>query len=159
MNRADQIVVHPVWKESVCRIEELERERKFCHHDVTHFLDVARLAWIENLEQHLEIPQAEIYAAAMLHDIGRHLQYEKGIPHDQGSVMLSEGILKDCGFTDEERSRILQAIGGHRDRDTAVQQDLGGLIYRADKRSRMCLLCSAEKECNWSAEKKNLHLK
>ena len=32
-----------------------EEERIFCRHDMSHFLDVARLSWIENLERGLEI--------------------------------------------------------------------------------------------------------
>ena len=41
-----------------------------------HLLDVARLAWIFNLEANQEISKERIYAAALLHDIGRHIQYE-----------------------------------------------------------------------------------
>ena len=51
MVRVDAIAAHPLWRESVVRIAQLEATREFCCHDVTHFLDVARLAWIENLER------------------------------------------------------------------------------------------------------------
>ena len=86
MAHADAIAAHPLWRKSVVCITQLEASREFCRHDVTHFLDVARLAWIENLERGLGVSKEEIYAAALLHDIGRHLQYEKGIPHDEASV-------------------------------------------------------------------------
>lgn len=158
MARVDAITAYPLWRKSVARIAQLEATREFCRHDVTHFLDVARLAWIENLERGLEVPKEEIYAAALLHDIGRHLQYEKGIPHDEASVQLGGQILSDCGFSADAKKRILEAIGGHRNKDTKTRDDLCGLIYRADKGSRMCLLCRAEKECNWSEEKKNRHI-
>lgn len=158
MERVDQIAAHPLWKESVERIAQLEVTREFCRHDVTHFLDVARLAWIENLERGLGVPKEEIYAAALLHDIGRHLQYENGIPHDEASVQLGGRILEDCGFSPEAKARILEAIGGHRSMDVKMRDDLCGVIYRADKGSRMCLLCGAQKACNWSEEKKNRHI-
>ena len=74
---------------------------------------MARIAYIENLENGLGLAKEEIYAAALLHDIGRHLQYTKGIPHEQASAMEAEGILKDCGFAKEERERILGAILQH----------------------------------------------
>lgn len=159
MARADAIAAHPLWRKSVVCITQLEASREFCRHDVTHFLDVARLAWIENLERGLGVSKEEIYAAALLHDIGRHLQYEKGIPHDEASVQLGGQILSDCGFSADAKKRILEAIGGHRNKDTKTRDDLCGLIYRADKGSRMCLLCQAEKACNWSEEKKNRHIR
>ena len=96
MAHADAIAAHPLWRKSVVCITQLEASREFCRHDVTHFLDVARLAWIENLERGLGVSKEEIYAAALLHDIGRHLQYEKGIPHDEASVQLGGQILSDC---------------------------------------------------------------
>ena len=158
MARVDAIVTHPLWRDSVARIAQLEAAREFCRHDVAHFLDVARLAWIENLERGLGVSKEEIYAAALLHDIGRHLQYEKGIPHDEASVQLGGQILTNFGFSADAKKRILEAIGGHRNKDTKTRDDLCGLIYRADKGSRMCLLCQAEKVCNWSEEKKNRHI-
>ena len=75
------------------QIRVLEQDRIFCRHDTTHFLDVARIAYIENLENGLGLAKEEIYAAALLHDIGRHLQYTRGIPHEQASAMEAEGIL------------------------------------------------------------------
>lgn len=158
MDRINQICAHPRWKECVEIIRVLEQDRIFCRHDTTHFLDVARIAYIENLENGLGLAKEEIYAAALLHDIGRHLQYTKGIPHEQASAMEAEGILKDCGFAKEERERILGAILQHRAQETGTADGLAGLIYRADKTSRACLFCAACQECNWSAEKKNLTL-
>lgn len=84
MERVNQICKHPLWVESVKKIQALEQQRIFCRHNIPHFLDVARLSWIENLEQGLGISKELIYAAAMLHDIGRHLQYTEQIPHDKG---------------------------------------------------------------------------
>ena len=106
MERVNQICKHPLWVESVKKIQALEQQRIFCRHNIPHFLDVARLSWIENLEQGLGISKELIYAAAMLHDIGRHLQYTEQIPHDKGSAMLAEEILKDCGFTRKNKNRF-----------------------------------------------------
>ena len=32
------------------RLKELEKDRIYCHHGIGHLLDVARIAYIENLE-------------------------------------------------------------------------------------------------------------
>lgn len=159
MERVNQICHHPLWTESVDKIRELERDRIFCKHDAVHCLDVARLAYIEDLERGLGIPKERIYAAALLHDIGRHLQYLEGTPHDRGSAMVAETILEDCGFSQDEREEILSAILQHRTQETKAKADLAGLLYRADKASRSCLFCQAREDCNWSQEKKNLTLK
>lgn len=158
MDRINQICAHPRWNECVEHIRVLEQDRIFCRHDTAHFLDVARLAYIENLEQGLGFSKDLIYAAALLHDIGRHLQYTKGIPHEQASAAQAELILTDCGFSSQERETILEAILQHRDQDTKSGSGLAGLIYRADKASRACLFCAARPACNWSEEKKNLTL-
>lgn len=158
MERINQICAHPLWRESVEKIQELERDRVFCGHDRAHFLDVARLAYIEALERGLSLSRELIYAAALLHDIGRHLQYLEGTPHDQASAALARQILTDCGFSNEERAAVIAAILRHRDPETKNGQDLAGVLYRADKRSRACLFCAAQAECSWSQDKKNLTL-
>ncbi len=158
MERVNRIVTHPIWAKSVKEINEAERERIFCRHDTTHLLDVARLAYLENLEKHFSFAKEIIYAAALLHDVGRAAQYRDGIPHDQAGAEIAAHILADCGFGAEEQRQILAAITEHRSADTAIAQNLSGLIYRADKASRMCLFCPAQDQCNWSNEKKNLYL-
>ena len=99
-----------------------------------------------------------IYAAAMLHDIGRHLQYMQGVPHDEGSASIASDILKDSGFDEKEQAEILSAIRMHRNPDAASRDDLAGIIYRADKKSRICAFCSASDKCNWPESKKNMKI-
>lgn len=159
MERVNRICRHPLWRESMEQIRALERERIFCKHDAAHCMDVARLAYMENLENHLGIAQGLIYAAALLHDIGRHLQYREGTPHEQGSAALAETILADCGYTPAEREDIISAILRHRTAGTESRNDLAGLLYRADKASRLCLFCDAAGACRWPEGKKNLYLK
>ena len=155
MNRIYRICCHAKWLKYLQSIQELEKGRIFCKHNAAHFMDVARLAYLENLERHLGIEKEWIYAAALLHDIGRHLEYTKQIPHDKASAMLAPEILQDCDFSPKETETIVNAIQLHCTAKTADRQDLAGLIYRADKKSRACLFCQAEPYCNWSRQKKN----
>ena len=144
MERVNKICEHPVWKEQMAQLEELEQKRIFCKHGIEHLLDVARIAYIENLENHIGIDKELIYAAALL--------------HDQAGAKLAEEILRDCGFDGEEQREILDAISSHRDIQSRDCRKLAGVLYRADKRSRMCGFCKASGECNWSEEKKNHQL-
>ncbi|NLL78660.1 MAG: HD domain-containing protein [Clostridiales bacterium] len=155
MERKNKILKHDLFIEYYSRIEYHERERKFCHHDMVHFLDVARLAMILNLKEQLGVDEEFIYAAALLHDIGRFRQYEDGTPHEKASAELAWEILSECGFDRKEASVIIEAISRHRDPNSAGEKNLNGLLYRADKMSRSCFCCKAEPECDWKAEKKN----
>lgn len=158
MERVNRIWKHPVYQECLHKIEELEEKRQFCRHNWEHFLDVARLAHIENLEAGLHISVEWIYACGLLHDIGRHLQYTQGTPHHEASAAIAGPILEECGFTKEETNEIQKAILSHRDTDGGLQPGLSGLIYRADKASRICFACPNESACNWSPQKKNQKL-
>ena len=136
----------------------LTEDQKALVTNYTDLLDVARLAWIFNLEANQEISKERIYAAALLHDIGRHIQYENGTPHQIAGLPIAEQILTDCGFYPEEMKEILYAIENHRNKEMLKRDDLAGILYRADKMSRCCFGCRAEKECNWSTEKKNMEI-
>jgi uncharacterized protein len=155
MDRVNKILFHPEYQKKLKELEMLELERKFCKHSLEHFLDVARLAYIENLEKGLYIPKDLIYAASLLHDIGRVEEYKSGVDHEEASVLAAKELLPESGFTKEEEKQIIQAVSGHRDRGVRQTDDLAGILYRADKQSRICLNCKAFKECYWSAEKKN----
>ena len=156
MERINRIIEHETYRRCLSDIKCLEKDRIFCGHDMGHFLDVARLAYILDLEEDIGIDRELIYAAALLHDIGRHLQYRQGIPHEQASVQLAAEILKDCGFSEEEVQQITEAIVQHRNANVREQRTLSGLLYRSDKLSRSCFSCSAERECDWEKQKKNL---
>ena len=158
MERVNRILHHKRYQEYLGKNMVAEEGRRFCHHDMGHFLDVARLAMIFNLQERLPLQEEMIYAAALLHDIGRWRQYEDGTPHEKASALLAPEILAESGFTEEEAGQILTAILDHR--NAAVRQDrtLSGILYRADKMSRSCFCCEAEAECDWKGDKKNLVL-
>ena len=56
-------------------------------------------------------------------------------------------------------SVIVTAISRHRDPEAAREKNLNGILYRADKASRACFACDAEKDCIWKDGKKNLTIK
>lgn len=126
---------------------------------MAHFLDVARIATIIHLEKQLNLDKELIYGSALLHDIGRYVQYDNGTPHEIASAEMAPIILQDCGFSDLEISSITDAILSHRKESMAGVNNLAGIIYQADKASRACFACKMESECNWKSNKKNLLIK
>ena len=160
MKRIHNIQNHPIFRAEYRNLQEAEKERIFCRHTMEHFLDVARLMYIYNLEDGAGIEKDIIYAAALLHDIGRYEQISRGTPHDIAGSRLAEVIMRDCDFTEEEISWVKRAISGHRisKNDEHTKPSLEVYLYRADKRSRNCFLCPAYGECNWPEEKKNKNI-
>ena len=157
MERYQRIIEDEVYITHIRRTEEYEKDRAFGHHDMQHFLDVARVGMLINLTEGYNIPKDMIYAAALLHDVGRDVQYEDGTPHDIASVDITKDIFTRIGdiYTKEEQEEILAAIGDHRNKDIRTEKSLAGLLYRADKESRPCYFCKAYEECNWKPDKKN----
>lgn len=145
MDRINKILQDEEYVGYLEKIEELEKTREFCRHNITHFLDVCRIAWILNLEQQAGLEKEMIYAAGLLHDIGRGEQYETGEDHALASARLCKGILSRCGFTLEESLSIQSAIAEHRSKKQNGK--LSELLYKADKMSRNCLYCKAAKDC------------
>lgn len=159
MERINRIQRHSVYQEQYRLLTEAEEERVFCGHSMEHFLDVARLMYIYNLEEQAGLEKELIYAAALLHDIGRYEQLSQGTPHHISSARIAEEIMADCGFEKTEISAVQNAILGHRNARSKEDRDLlTAYLYRADKQSRNCFACQAEQICNWSAEKKNLKI-
>ncbi len=152
--RINLILNHELFKECLKENERWEKHRIFCSHNLEHFLDVARIAYIMSLEKSLNYKKDVIYAAALLHDIGRWKQYKEGIPHELASIEISKTILKYAGYNEEEKKDIEHAITCHRD-NTEEEYSLASIIYRSDKLSRNCFNCAAIKQCNWSEHLKN----
>ena len=181
MTRINTLLHHKDFTEALHRLNELEADRIYCRHGLSHLLDTARIACLLQYEQleHYSQPAALsqdlstknnqdtpspvykietelIYAAALLHDLGRILQYEQNLPHETAGLPLAKKLLTDCGFTTSEQELILGSIQFHRNskKDTA-QNSLCTLLARADKLSRNCFACPASDTCYWSEDKKN----
>lgn len=156
MDRINRILRHPLYKECIKKNEMAEAERCFCHHDIEHFLAVARIAMLLNLEEGLNISKDMVYGAALLHDCGRYKQYRENIPHDEASVAIARRILPECGYEEDEIEAIVTAISTHRSSSAKERKDaLADILYRADKMSRNCAFCKEHEECNWPQERKD----
>ncbi|WP_129595860.1 HD domain-containing protein [Anaerophilus nitritogenes] len=146
MNRINKILTNSEYISYLKQNEEAEKKRVFCHHDLSHALDVARIAYILNLEKKLSIPKEIIYAAALLHDIGRWKEYKDKTDHAIVSAQLSENILIQTDFNQKESKQIIHAIFAHRQKD--LQKTLlDEIIYESDKSSRNCFTCKAIQNC------------
>ncbi len=159
MERVDRILQHALYREHLDRITAAEAKRRFCRHNMGHFLDVARIARIIALEEEISVETELLYCAALLHDVGRDVQYLDGTPHELAGAQIAPVIMQECGYSPREIAAVTEAIASHRDSRAASERNLKGLLYRADKASRACFACEAEGECDWKKEKKNLQIR
>lgn len=158
MTRVESILKDPAFLKNITENQVREADRKFCGHSFQHLVDVARIAYILMLESgEIKRFMAEhdinhksakelIYASALLHDIGRWKEYETGIDHAMAGAELAIDLLQKARFKDKEITLITTGIREHR-RKTKGMSVLGGVLYRADKLSRLCCRCSAKDEC------------
>lgn len=157
MDRVHRILDHPLFLRELAAIEEAERDRIYCGHNLAHLLDVARIAWILNLERDLGLAKDLVYGTALLHDLGRAREYDQGVSHDQASVQLAGIILPQAGYTPDEIRIMERAILGHRGHGPGPEKEdpLTRILFEADKKSRACFACPARESCKWPEEKKN----
>ncbi len=86
-----------------------------------------------------------IYAAALLHDIGRYEQISLGTPHHISGARIADEIMTFCDFSKEEVIQVAEAIAGHRKESSEEDSLLAKYLYRADKQSRNCFACPQSK--------------
>lgn len=151
MERYQKIHKHPVYQKMIENIEKAEENRVFCLHGTEHALDTARIAYIIALEERFDIKKDIIYAAALLHDIGRYSNKE----HNVRSAEIVSELMPECGYTAEETAIVAEAVRMHR---TDNGDGLAAILYRADKLSRNCFHCKAVRDCYWADEKRNKNI-
>lgn len=153
--RVKAILNSAKYQEYIRKNQDREQQRKYCKHGWEHSLDVARVAYIlaleANLPQTAVLNKELVYAAALLHDIGRWQQYDHGVDHARAGAELAGEILQEAGFNEEEIRTIREAIRCHRRPEPATCV-LGTILYRADKTVRLCRQCAVRDDCHKISE-------
>ncbi|MGI6488211.1 MAG: HD domain-containing protein [Syntrophomonadaceae bacterium] len=159
MKRVERLLQDPLFQDYIARNVELEHGEKFCNHDLQHAIDVARITYILVLE-HQDLgyyineaglsgrlaAKETIYAAGLLHDIGKWQEYRTGVDHAAYGSRLARQLLPLAYFNENEVNVISQAIYEHRN----IYKDmsfLGERLHRADNLSRACLQCEFRHDC------------
>lgn len=158
MDRVDRIIYNDEYRRLMETVRNKETDRIFCRHGLEHCLDVARIAYIMNIEQGYAIDREIIYAAALLHDVGRADPEDTGRKHHELSVEYAGRILEQCGFSTQENAQICDAIGSH-NTDGSEREGLAYVLYKADKLSRNCFDCEASDQCYWLESARNTGIK
>ncbi len=154
MKRVKAILAHPLYQRHMQDIAKQESSRRFCRHDIEHCLSVARIMLLCAEREQRQLDPALLYAAALLHDIGRAACCAPGRQHAQAACTLAGEILPACGYRAEQTAQVLHAIRLHNDA-TPSEEPLTLLLRFADHRSRNCFLCTARDDCHWPETEKN----
>ena len=138
---------------------ERERDRLFCRHDYRHMVLVSQISCkiikqtgglskliktegLNGIKPALEV----VYAAGLLHDMGRWRQYDTGEDHALAGSVMAGSVLKRAGFSEREAVVITRAIREHR-KTLPGQSYLGRVLCLADDLSRPCGSCSSRLDC------------
>lgn len=152
MQEINNILMDPEYQRYLEENAQRERDRIFCGHDLPHMLDVARLTYILILEagRLADISMGRgreiVYAAGLLHDIGRWRQYDGDGDHALTGAQLAGPILSRAGFNPSEVELVVEAIKQHRRMDEGSSL-LGRALARADDLSRDCFRCQVREHC------------
>lgn len=159
MDYVNRLIRNETYLQTMKQIHDRERTRIFCHHGFNHLLDVARIAYIMNLEYAFGFEKEFLYLCALLHDIGRAQEYITGESHEEAGVRLAAQLLKEIGYPEEKQQEILKKVEDHRHAPLpkeGVNRD--NFFWFADKKARNCFACGAAGECNWSMEKRTMEI-
>lgn len=159
LKRIELLLKDSLYHNYISYNEEEEAEPKSCRHDINHHLDVARIAYIlvlENNDLNYFMKETKlsdklaakevIYAAGLLHDIGKWKEYQTGVDHASYGARLAREILPRVFFNENEINVIARAIYEHRNLSMDMSL-LGERLYRADNLARVCLNCDYQPEC------------
>jgi len=148
MEAVQKLIRDPDYLHYLSLTKNYEAGRRYCCHNFNHLLDVARIAWILCLERQIKLSRPVVYAAALLHDIGRFAEHEDGkIDHATESAALAAPLLARYGFSVAEIMLIQQAILAHRQPPETATDLLGAVLAEADDLSRLCYDCLAQGSC------------
>lgn len=154
MPRVNQILQHRSYEEYCTKNKQAEEQRVYCRHGADHGVTVARIAYTYLLEENinglsstLEADKEVIYAAGIMHDIGRWVEYETQEDHACVGARLAQPILKDCGFTEGEIRSISLGILEHRLAPDKTSSPLGQALALADDWARDCKNCLSQAKC------------
>ena len=149
--KSDLILKNKHFNCLLCELNNLEKDRVYCKHDISHLVEVARIMLLINKKEGLNLPHDTVVASALLHDLGRVYQYKFNLEHRTSANKDIITILTNCNYTYNEIDSILLAINNH---DKKTSDKLSALLFRADKLSRPCYICKA-KGCYWDSTKRN----
>ena len=157
--RIEKIKIDTFYLECLSLNGDRERDRPFCCHDYQHMLKVSQISYkiINQNSQLDEFVKREglsgprsarevIYAAGILHDIGRWRQYDTGEDHALAGAGMARAVLERAGFSIIETAIVIRAISEHRC-IVPGQSYLGRVMCLADDLSRPCGDCDARLDC------------
>lgn len=84
MTVTNRIAANELFLQCVEKNSKYEENRQFCKHGWEHLMDVARIAYIINLERGYGLERDLVYAAGLLHDCGRYVELEQETPPRKG---------------------------------------------------------------------------
>jgi uncharacterized protein len=105
-------------------------------HGLDHTLRVVYLCEMIGKEERANMKV--LLPAALLHDIGRPAETEKGTPHEEAGAQMAERYLRSIRYGEEYIPKITHAIRTHRYRSTGKPETLEARILSdADKLDAM----------------------
>ena len=138
----DRILSDERYLKKINRLNEIEKDRIYCKHDLDHFQEVYQILSILSSRRGLDDSRNMSKTMAYFHDIGRADSYDgyhRKSSSDFARILLGEYYYIDNNIVEDSL------------RDTWAK-----LLRISDQLSRNCYICKANEICKWlEGEKTN----
>ena len=86
MKFTEKLLKHPEFLRLQKRVQQIEQDRIYCHHELSHALDVCRMAWMMYLEDQMQ----EKFESGLETDLKNNYESETGLKKKDESKSISE---------------------------------------------------------------------
>ncbi|MBE5899133.1 MAG: HD domain-containing protein [Lachnospiraceae bacterium] len=165
----ERILSDERYLEKINRLNEIEKDRTYCKHDLDHFQEVYQILSILSSRRGLDDSKKLSKTMAYFHDIGRADSYDGN--HRKSSSDFARILLGEYGISGEEIDLICYAIDNHSGRidvedayyyidnnmvEDSLRDTWAKILRISDQLSRNCYICKANAICKWlEGEKTN----
>lgn len=86
MKFTEKLLKHPEFLRLQKRVKQIEQDRIYCHHELSHALDVCRMAWMMYLEDQMQ----EKFESGLETDLKNNYESETGLKNKDESKSVPE---------------------------------------------------------------------
>ena len=164
----DKILSDDRFVDKLNTIDNIEANRFYCKHNLSHSQEVVRILTALSKERRLDDYEELSSIMGYLHDIGRA---DSEGAHNKCSSAFARVLLEEYGLSDDYINIVCYAIDNHSGRmplndiykyiqentiEDRLEDTWAKLLRIADQLSRDCYQCNASDSCRWLPEEKTI---
>ncbi len=155
MKFTEKLLKHPEFLRLQKRVQQIEQDRIYCHHELPHALDVCRMAWMMYLEDQMQAKVESVLEASLKNTYGSEsaLENSERIAEDRNAECTDViGEKKNVSVNLQEKKDQFYVTGLLHDIGRVAQYETGEHHSEAGMRVAEQLLSEIGYPPEWMAE-------